>query len=133
MADQKNKYEQVIKALDCCRDFGDCSLCPYERATYGDELDCTENLHTDALSIIIRQNAEIADLQDALKCEKETNDHLCGEYMSAKSEVAREIFEDIEKYSERTFVFGDYHTPLLSIGCGVFAALKKKYTEDHNA
>lgn len=82
MSDQKNKYGQVIKALECCRDFGDCSLCPYERATYGDELDCTENMHTDALSVIIRQNAEIADLQDALKCEKETNAHLNGEYLS---------------------------------------------------
>lgn len=30
---------------------------------------------------------EVADLQDALKCEKETNDHLCEEYMSAMREV----------------------------------------------
>ena len=38
---------------------------------------------------------EVADLQDALKCEKETNAHLCGEYLSAKTEVAREIFNEI--------------------------------------
>lgn len=30
---------------------------------------------------------EVADLQDALKCEKETNAHLCEEYMSAMREV----------------------------------------------
>jgi hypothetical protein len=104
MVDQKNKYDQVIKALECCRDFGDCSLCPYERATYGDELDCTENMHTDALALIIRQSAEIADLKDALYCEKETNAHLCGEYMSAKSEVAREIFEEIESVLFHTLI-----------------------------
>ena len=48
----------------------------------------------------------------------------------AKAEVAREIFEEIEKYSEVAFAMGDYHTPIYGIGMGVFAALKKKYTEE---
>lgn len=170
MADQKNKYEQVIKALECCRDFGDCSLCPYERATYGDELDCIENMHTDALALIIRQNTEIADLQDTLKCEKETNAHLNGEYLSlmkesesqkaeierltidleamrgaansykmhyekAKSEVAREIFAEIEqiiensKYQQLTpFGTEERYNPYLIKKH--IAELKKKYTNN---
>lgn len=32
---------------------------------------------------------EVADLQDALKCEKETNKHLNEEYISAQKEIAR--------------------------------------------
>ena len=60
---------------------------------------------------------EVADLQDALKCEKETNAHLCGEYISAKSEVAREIFEAILKI--KGLELNDW----LAI-----AELKKKYT-----
>jgi hypothetical protein len=48
--------------------------------------------------------------------------------VASKSEVAREIFEEIEKYSELAFKKGYYHTQLLCIGCAVFDGLKKKYT-----
>lgn len=111
---------------------------------------------------------EVADLQDALKCEKETNAHLCEEYMSAmreveamqrsfgeklevaealistlnkttnnaKQEVARKIFEEIEKIIERCkyteeFVFPNT-TRTRYNGERIFdmlAELKKKYTE----
>lgn len=62
MTDHKFTDDDVIKALECCRDFGDCSLCPYEEATFNDELDCTERMHTDALALINRQKAEIESL-----------------------------------------------------------------------
>lgn len=59
MTDHKFTDDDVIKALEHCRDFGDCSLCPYETATFDDELDCTERMHTDALALINRQKVEI--------------------------------------------------------------------------
>lgn len=40
--------------------------------------------------------AEVADLQDELKCEKETNKHLCDEYMSAKADTVRKMQAEIE-------------------------------------
>ena len=49
------------------------------------------------------------------------------------SDVAREIFEDIEKHSEVALMNGHIETPILCIGFGVFAELKKKYLgEDIN-
>ena len=57
MTDHKFTDEQIIKALECCRDFGDCSLCPYEGATFDDDPDCAEKMHTDALALINRQKA----------------------------------------------------------------------------
>ena len=39
MSERKYTDEEIVKALECCRDFGDCSLCPYENATFADELD----------------------------------------------------------------------------------------------
>ena len=45
------------------------------------------------------------------------------------SEVAREIFEEIEKCSEVALMNGHIETPILCIGFGVLAELKKKYTE----
>ena len=67
MSERKYTDEEIIRALECCRDFGDCSLCPYENATFADELDCTQKLHTDALVLINRQKAEIERLSH--KCE----------------------------------------------------------------
>jgi predicted transcriptional regulator len=66
---------------------------------------------------------EVADLQDALKCEKETNAHLCGEYISAKAEVAREIFAEIEKISKAPYGY-------ICLSNDELAELKKKYTEE---
>ena len=62
--------EEVIKALECCRDFGDCSLCPYDGAVFDEEPDCAEKLHTDALDLINRQKAEIKGLSVELDLAK---------------------------------------------------------------
>ena len=45
------------------------------------------------------------------------------------SEVAEEIFGEIEKCSEVALMNGHIETPILCIGFGVLAELKKKYTE----
>ena len=44
------------------------------------------------------------------------------------SEVAREIFEEIEKLAFEVETYGHFYA--LEIGYGTFAELKKKYTED---
>ena len=43
------------------------------------------------------------------------------------SEVAEEIFAEIEKCSEVALMNGHIETPILCIGFGVLAELKKKY------
>lgn len=63
MTDHKFADDDVIKALECCRDFGDCSLCPYEEAHFEDEPYCAEKMHTDALALISRQKREIERLE----------------------------------------------------------------------
>ena len=45
------------------------------------------------------------------------------------SEVAMEIFAEIEKCSEVSLMNGHIETPILCIGFGVLAKLKKKYEE----
>lgn len=103
---------------------------------------------------------EVADLQDAIKCEKETNDHLCEEYMSAmreveamqrsfgeklevaealiatlnktthnaRQEVAREIFDEIERV-EMSKIDADLSIAILDDSYYIQAIdeLKKKY------
>ena len=44
-----------------------------------------------------RLRAEVADLRDELKCEKETNEHLCGEYMSAKADTVKKTLQRIKE------------------------------------
>ena len=48
-------------------------------------------------------------------------------YEKGKADSAREIFEEIEKYVEVALMNGHIETPILCIGHGTFAELKKKY------
>ena len=69
--------KEIINALECCRDFGDCSLCPYDGAVFDDEPDCAEKLHTDALALINLQKAEIERLREKqAEDEKLLNDRV---------------------------------------------------------
>ena len=54
---------------------------------------------------------------------KDTNEHLAVMLMEAKQEVAREIFEEIDKLYEQYGFFNTYR----------YAELKKKYTEVDDA
>ena len=47
-----------------------------------------------------------------------------------KAEVAREIFEEIEKFLEVALMNGHIETPILCIGFGTFFELEKKYVEE---
>lgn len=73
---------------------------------------------------------EVADLQDALKCEKETNAHLCGEYMSAKTEVAREILDEIWATISANSEMGFSPTTILLAINNKIVALRNKYMEE---
>ena len=90
MSERKRTDEEIVKALECCRDFGDfgdCSLCPYENATFADELDCTQKLHTDALALINRQKAEIAVLTTAVDNSTKEFLKLHDEYQDQKADI----------------------------------------------
>lgn len=52
------------------------------------------------------------------------------EITRARADTAREIFEEIEKYVEVALMNGHIETPILCIGYGTFAELKKKYLEE---
>lgn len=74
--------EQIIKALENCNADGDCSVCPYERARFPDELECTEELHADALSLI----RELTEENEMLKTD-----------MFAIDQITKEILEEINE------------------------------------
>lgn len=108
--------KRVIKALQCCRDAGDCDCCPYNG-----RYQCFDSIKRDALKIIIRQKKEIESLKN--------------------NELAREIFAEIkktigEKYNH--YVFGNNDLDSLEQDAIInfsdtlsdcFADLEKKYTE----
>lgn len=81
MTEHKYTDEEVIKALECCTTSADCEECPY----YAHPV-CNVARSKDALDLINRQRAEIADLTDENKGLKETNDHLSGEYIALMKE-----------------------------------------------
>jgi hypothetical protein len=57
----------IVKALECCRVFCDCSLCPYDEAIFDGESGCETKLHKDALDLITRQQAENERLEAKIK------------------------------------------------------------------
>lgn len=74
--------EAVKKALELCANEWYCGLCEFT------EKECAL-IKKNALALITSQEqrikelgAKVADLQDELKCEKETNAHLSSQYMS---------------------------------------------------
>jgi hypothetical protein len=73
-----------------------------------------------------KQNAEkLAEENDALK---DSNEHLAVMLMEAKTDVAREIFEEIEKLSY--YAPTPYDDEINVVDYEDIAALKKKYTEE---
>ena len=65
----QNKDEEIIKALDCCRNLNgnECEECPYERLIFPmGNGGCTNKLMNDALDMLNRQKAEIAELKSEL-------------------------------------------------------------------
>lgn len=147
---------KIIKALECCQtpSASDCETCSYEGKCLenGEYMGCVNLLVADALTLIkqlteenerlntiwakqcveleercMALGAEVADLKDELKCEKETNAHLCGQYMSenhlrhqaeemlangmsvVKSDTVREmqtrLAQRIGTYTDKSFVY----------------------------
>ncbi len=109
---------EIIKALECCsnKNAMHCSECSY----YDHSATCILMLVSDALDLINRlqsekealingqetlqkyiaeQKAEIADLQDEIKCEKETNEHLSAENIALQKECDYQKAE-IERLTE---------------------------------
>ena len=60
MTDKKPTDNEIVKALECCKNDGIiCGECPYKKAN-----GCMEKLSADALDLINRQNAEIERLKE---------------------------------------------------------------------
>lgn len=87
--------EQIIKALECCNDEGDCSVCPYERARFVDELECTEELHADALALIKKLTIELDAMRGAANSYKMHNERLTEE--NERLTKANEVYAEIEQ------------------------------------
>lgn len=138
------------------------SLCDYNtnisgngkiRLVYAEGADVKCSFFQNTADVVPK--SEVADLQDALKCEKETNKHLSDEYIAlqkaldayeetsglkqAKDEVAREIFEELDKRLDKVCIVANRETEYNSfigvvqqvfdaVGV-VLSELKKKYTE----
>lgn len=64
MTDNKFTDEQIMKALKCCGDGAATSLCSGDGCPYLNEPDCLTELPRDALDLINRQRAEIAELRE---------------------------------------------------------------------
>ena len=69
---------------------------------------------------------EVADLKDELMCEKETNAHLCGEYMASKSEAIKEY---LAKVLEKKDIAGHYVPDYEVVSVGVLEYYAKVMME----
>jgi hypothetical protein len=130
----------IIKALECCRDFGDCSLCPYEKATFENEADCAQRMHTDALDLINRQKAEIDRLEKQIKellisetCELYIPMEIACRvrkghpiFKAIKSEVAKEFAERLKAKAQFSEDFGD-----AAVSYDDIDNIVKEMTEEH--
>ena len=119
------KDSEIIKALEWCSDLRLCVDCPMRAEGYFSHSGnaCRQALMKNALNLIIRQTADIEALKDS-------NEHLAVLLMEAKTEVAREIFEEIEALLAQ-YTFEDNYGYYISTGVtDEFAELKKKYTEE---
>lgn len=89
--------EQIIKAVDVCRDPETCEDCPYhELYTAG----CVAFLMTDAFALINRQKEEIEKLDKQCQAARRKNLSLCGRLHNASTENA-ELKQKNRKYINR--------------------------------
>lgn len=158
MAERKFTDDEIIKALELCIQNGECEHCEYRERT--DKSDICP-IRTDAFNLINRQNAELEQLKRNLEqCENGYSQELhrarceladakteverlkynlkavLEEIPETKREVAREIFEEIEKIIlENTYPYFTKDGKPCNIwkpqsGYDALAELKKKYTEE---
>ena len=102
---------EIIKALECCGEMHECSICPrYDR---NNDL-CQEDLHIDALSLITSQKAEIEQLQKKYEmavAEREANVKGFTEQLATiKSEARKEFAERLkeQKYQSSDWSHGEH-------------------------
>ncbi|MBQ2768074.1 MAG: hypothetical protein IJF49_08385 [Clostridia bacterium] len=74
---------------------------------------CAGVISRNALDLIGRYKAEIADLQDVIRCEKETNEHLCDEWSALSRECDRQKAE-IERLQSKVEKLGKKQYDLYS-------------------
>ena len=80
--------EQIIKALECCREFSkqSCTECPYHNFGHG----CLTECFKDALDLINRQKAKIEEFADIGKM-----------YSEVKAEAIKEFAERLKEKAKK--------------------------------
>ena len=76
--------DKVIKGLECCTKWDSCSDCPYQTPNEYDVSECTEQMHKDALALLLA----LLKTQEAVKPKSKTRhgstpmvQHWCGNCM----------------------------------------------------
>lgn len=90
---------EIIKALECCKELSDCDGCQYGYLRTKNGL-CIDTMHNDALSLINRQKAEIERL-------KETIDSFA-DIGKLYSEIKAEAVKEFAKRLKPMLGFGKY-------------------------
>lgn len=95
MTDHKFTDDEIIKALECCssNNNSNCKECPY------DDMGC--EFERDALALINRQKAKIADLRYIINGAEETNTHLSNQYIALRKE-SRHLKEELDTLKRDT-------------------------------
>lgn len=87
--------EQIIKALEHCTKDG-CSGCPLYEPNIAN---CVKRIMVNALNLVERQKAEIADSKDEITELKKTNKHLSNEYIALSKECDK-LKAEIERLTK---------------------------------
>ena len=89
------KYEEIIKALECCSDeLHFCAICPQYLHDKDNDY-CSEDLHKQALDLIKHQQEEIEKLKSDLNIWKDVAHQETNYVEVAKSEAVKEFAEKL--------------------------------------
>lgn len=91
---------EIIKALEYCRDSEDCIICPYIETT---DMYCEDKLRIDVINLLYRQKAEIEKLKDELADARYLN-------TVAESDGIKEFADELKNfaYPSRDWSHGEH-------------------------
>lgn len=85
--------EQIVKALECCKDNDGCNKCPYGNIF---SKKCINLIQKNALDLIKRQQAEIKELQEILGGTSKVQSQTCA---VVRAETVREFAKRLTEHS----------------------------------
>ena len=84
---------EIIKAFEICRDQDRCNECPYE-----EDIDCLRRREKHGIELMKRQQEDLASQDETIK-------NLIEQIKTLRAEIAREIFEEIDKIAIRKVIY----------------------------